>query len=618
MNSEELEQSLRTEFEIYLKNVVSDLKNDILDFQKSINTQFEQHKAHIDEAFESFSSRFDKDFALDEGFKDSVVEHLRLSKDEGAKITAAAFADAEELEHESRVPLDYGAIKEAIDDISSKDSQASILKALIANAENFATRGAFFIIKNEHLVGWKVFGRESESGEAKIRDIHFAALADTILGKAVLDQNTIEGAYGNFQDDDVYLEPLGYGRPDRMYAIPLVARGKSVAVLYADYGTSGTKMDSAALEVLVRVAGLTVEMHATAKAVRHQAEDAASAVDHHESADSSFTTPVAAPAVDHHESAVSDAPETETAGTYTPSAEIYGLPDQGYEYKVEKTAEDQPAVVEETEVETDVAPEHTETAEKEYSFETPSYELPKSDSYLPSDPAPEYDPYGTVEVEKIDDHHVSEVPAFGAQPSGEVEREIVQPGVAHSDSEVETSTTESAFVYESPVETEAPAAFEPSSNSFESNPYEAPSYEPVASGFESTSSFTAPVDPEPAPVEAPSAPSAPRGRLSDRQVDLPIEVAEDERRLHNDARRFARLLVSEIKLYNEKKVQEGRESSDLYHRLKEAIDRSREMYDKRVQTPVSQKFDYFHFELVNSLADGDESKLGPGYTHTGA
>jgi hypothetical protein len=104
-----------------------------------------------------------------------------------------------------------------------------------------------------------------------------------------------------------------------------------------------------------------------------------------------------------------------------------------------------------------------------------------------------------------------------------------------------------------------------------------------------------------------------RTRLSERNVDLPIEVAEDERRLHNDARRFARLLVSEIKLYNEQKVKEGRESGDLYDRLREAIDRSREMYNKRVQPPVAAKFDYFHYELVSNLAEGDENSLGSGY-----
>ncbi len=115
------------------------------------------------------------------------------------------------------------------------------------------------------------------------------------------------------------------------------------------------------------------------------------------------------------------------------------------------------------------------------------------------------------------------------------------------------------------------------------------------------------VNPEPAP-----APSF-RTRFSDRNLDLPIEVSDDERRLHNDARRFARLLVSEIKLYNEQKVKEGRDAGDLYERLREALDRSREMYDKRVQPAVVEKFDYFHFEVVNTLAEGEEAKLGAAY-----
>ena len=97
------------------------------------------------------------------------------------------------------------------------------------------------------------------------------------------------------------------------------------------------------------------------------------------------------------------------------------------------------------------------------------------------------------------------------------------------------------------------------------------------------------------------------------EPDLPIEVGEEERRLHNDARRFARLLVSEIKLYNEQKVKEGRSQSNLYERLQEDIDRSRQMYDKRVAPPVAARHDYFHQELVNTLAEGDTSKLGAGY-----
>ena len=37
------------------------------------------------------------------------------------------------------------------------------------------------------------------------------------------------------------------------------------------------------------------------------------------------------------------------------------------------------------------------------------------------------------------------------------------------------------------------------------------------------------------------------------------------------------------------------------------------MYDNRVLPIVAAKFDYFHYELVNSLAEGHEEKLGAAY-----
>ena len=83
-----------------------------------------------------------------------------------------------------------------------------------------------------------------------------------------------------------------------------------------------------------------------------------------------------------------------------------------------------------------------------------------------------------------------------------------------------------------------------------------------------------------------------------------------ENALHEEARRLARLLVSEIKLYNEEQVEEGRRNRDVYHRLKEDIDRSRQIYEERVHESVRGATDYFHQELVRSLAGGDARALG--------
>jgi hypothetical protein len=37
------------------------------------------------------------------------------------------------------------------------------------------------------------------------------------------------------------------------------------------------------------------------------------------------------------------------------------------------------------------------------------------------------------------------------------------------------------------------------------------------------------------------------------------------------------------------------------------------MYDKRVAPPVAARYDYFHQEVVNTLAEGDPAKLGGAY-----
>ena len=73
------------------------------------------------------------------------------------------------------------------------------------------------------------------------------------------------------------------------------------------------------------------------------------------------------------------------------------------------------------------------------------------------------------------------------------------------------------------------------------------------------------------------------------------------------ARRYARLLVSEIKLYHEAEVVAGRRERDLMSRLGGEITRARVLYDQRVPSHVRRRADYFHDEVVRTLAEGDAS-----------
>jgi hypothetical protein len=125
-------------------------------------------------------------------------------------------------------------------------------------------------------------------------------------------------------------------------------------------------------------------------------------------------------------------------------------------------------------------------------------------------------------------------------------------------------------------------------------------------------------EPAPSPAPQPPAPSAePTGEVRP-PADLVgpgwaftspgLARGEDTRR--EEARRLARLLVTEIKLYNEEKVEQSRERGNIYGALREEIDRSRRIFEERVAPELRAEADYFHDELVRILAGGDSSTLG--------
>jgi hypothetical protein len=611
VNREELENSLRTEFESYLKTVVAETRQEISQLQEKVENQLEKHKEQLDVVFQEAFTKVNADRELDPGFRESVIEHLSLSRDEGARITAAAMAEADKLKEETKPEVvDNSAelslkFRDAVYEISSMSSQAEILKTLVRHAENFASRGAFFIIKNEHFVGWRTFGVDKPENDSIIREIFFSTSLPTLIGSSVKSNRTEHFQNVDYQDSSLYLDKIGYQSPINQVAIPLVVRGRGVAVLYAD----GEMLNNEVLESLVRIAGLTVDLLASSRPQGQTQSQKPAAVE---------VAPIVAPIISP---VVDEVPDTKVTSSFEEPTERYE-PVETVETIEEETKPIETAFVPYVPVEVPHFDDFETT--KQSGFDSELADITS------------VEPEATTETFGDDKYKEFEQTTSWDEPKYEIED-------TSKDFEVKTSEATEEFSFE-PTKSFEPASqfdlaekfdFEAPKTteySFEPNVAEVPAVEKFED-FSSTQNFakndfesypkteelvpfevekTATFEPE--VVTSPAvADVAVKPRFSDRNVDLPIDVAEDERRLHNDARRFARLLVSEIKLYNEQKVKEGRESNDLYERLKEAIDRSREMYDKRVQPPVAAKFDYFHYELVNTLGESEESKLGSGY-----
>jgi hypothetical protein len=79
------------------------------------------------------------------------------------------------------------------------------------------------------------------------------------------------------------------------------------------------------------------------------------------------------------------------------------------------------------------------------------------------------------------------------------------------------------------------------------------------------------------------------------------------------AKRFAKVKIAEIQLYQAPAVNAGRASRDLYGSLRPHIDAARQAFLERFLKPGHDIADYLHAELVRTLANDDATLLGPGY-----
>ena len=529
--SEELENSLQQAIESY----VGDRLRAIDEQLSRLHTEFNEALTRLREssATESLAAT---------PLAELVAAHLQTAR--AQKLTEGVVPAGEQ-------PGAVSAVKRGVEAIEKQHTQTGVLGSLLTGSAPFAERVALFVIRNEQALGWK----ECEAGDPtnleSIRGITLPLSAETILGRAARSGSPWSGAPGSDSEDDLLIGQLG-GEPQSVAALPLVVRGKVVAVLYADAVSSDPNaINMDALELLARVAGMAVDLISGPRPAPETkvSETASVAV--------AEAVPEAVAAAPAYEAEPSYEPEVEPQ-----AAEAVAEPefDDGHEVVAEQV----------TEVVAESAVEMAPSPAPEMFVEPETEVVPEPAVAALAEPA--------VEVA-----HEVEV---SAEPVTEVVADSAVEAVAEEVAEEELASepvSEPAMPAMPSMIAPAPAA---------------PAFVPMAPG--SAAQYSTPL-------------GSKRRRSAIAEPDLPIEVGEEERRLHNDARRFARLLVSEIKLYNEKKVKEGRNQSDIYDRLRDDIERSREMYAKRVAPPVAARHDYFHQELVNTLAEGDSAKLGSGY-----
>jgi len=108
--------------------------------------------------------------------------------------------------------------------------------------------------------------------------------------------------------------------------------------------------------------------------------------------------------------------------------------------------------------------------------------------------------------------------------------------------------------------------------------------------------------PPPGPQVAPPPPSPPPAPVEE-------EIPPEEKKDHEKAKRLARVIVSEIQLYNQDAVTEGVKNGNFYDLLAKDIADARKLYEQRVPEYVRQKTNYLE-ENLQALIQKKKEELG--------
>ncbi|MGB5549657.1 MAG: hypothetical protein WBO74_04110 [Thermoanaerobaculia bacterium] len=576
---------------------------------------------------------------LEEAIREVKEEYLRRLQDTRNVIDQLLGVTAEALETgavaetgtpmaEVPEPVDVPAppttflpeLHAAVASLDRCRTQNEILSSLVESAGSFASRAALFLTREDGLQGWSSqgFAEGDEAFESLVLEYDEGSPWGRLSnGRGVIELDATECADLCSRIDN--------SSPSSGVLVPIVLRDHLAVALYADQVEDDESVGLSALQLLAYVAAQALETlpirERSSTATLRLATDAPVGEPvltlwqfHAPEADVAIVEEieeVVEPAIEEEAEDLYAAEAVEEVAAQDEAAEAVDFEEaKEIEVTFEEEAAEEEAEVEavdfeevEEEIEEAVDVEGAEEVEEALEEEAAAIE---------------------AEVEAVDFQEVEEE----IEEADEVVEAVDFEEAEEADEAVEAvdfeeaEEIEEAHEEEAEVEIAAESAFLPAEETgFEVEPAAEDEWAAPAEIEEETAEeeFVAPppepeVAPEPAPVTVGGAEIAPPEDVTGAGWAFTTNRFNAEtgggEAVHEEARRLARLLVTEIKLYNEEQVEAGRRNRNIYEVLREDIDRSRQIYEERIDDDVRTEADYFHDELVRILAAGESEILG--------
>jgi hypothetical protein len=615
MSLSERIQQINREISATVDSALAELRRDVAERVRASSEEIARHvEALAPRLPASFLAHEDLSPFAEAMAREAADKAGREAAGKAAQETAHQVAAATAAATTTAARSGVADLRDALQAVDRARSQADILAALLHEAQRFAGRLAVLLVRGGEMRGWA--GQGFGDADAALRDLAFTPGAAGGWARLLQGESAVHLSAADAGELCSRIEaPL----PHEGVLIPLVLRDRIAAALYADRADQGGGLPGVeSLQILCYTAAQAIELlpfRERASTATLAAGEGLAYVAPPMPAMPATPAPVE-PAAPPEEAlatarieAVSSVPEAEEIQEIEVEAELEPPGDA----LVEAAAPWEPAPpAADFEPAVEAEPiEPIETAEQEIEAEAlpelppelPDIALEAVPEPAPAPAVPEPPPYSPAATV------YQPIPREALRSLEETPQAPPTPPVTRLTTPMPLPPTEQAANPDETVMLQRPSLREPSESP-------APPPPPAASPPPLRSVPPPPPAPEPAAetsnlagipeVKPPSGVEGPGWAFAASRV----AVSPNEEALHEEARRLARLLVSEIKLYNEEQVEEGRRKKDVYERLKEDIDRSRQMYEERVEPRILKSTDYFYQELVRILAAGDSKALG--------
>jgi len=170
---------------------------------------------------------------------------------------------AEAVSQGYRVRDQLGLLKGLMGELASPRESSEISLLVLRLAAEYFERAVLFLVKRDLIVGLGGFGEtgDTEKMMEKVRRLKVPVGSASIFDAAAQQRSTVlrrKGAYT--QTDKDFAMALGSHEPQEMAAIPMVSRGRVIAVLYGDNALSDSPIeDLTGVEIFMTQAGMAME-----------------------------------------------------------------------------------------------------------------------------------------------------------------------------------------------------------------------------------------------------------------------------------------------------------------------------------------------------------------------